>query len=545
MKLLLVLLAPFLITTTLSAAAPKLDRIFPAGGQRGTTVETECHGDFSWPIQVWAPGVEVEVTDTKGLLKVTIPSDIATDRVWIRLYDGEGVTDKVPFLIDSLFELQEAEPNNSLKQSQKIVEPSVLINGTLEQNGDVDAFEMQVEEGQTLVAALDANTRLNSPMDAILQVVSPRGHVLAENHDAIGLDPRLAYTATESGPLVVRLFAFPAKPGTSIQLHGGADYLYRLTLTTGPYITHADPMTVSLANPGEVEVKGWNIPPRTKLPVARLGGRYLKNAPEYESSEDTRISPQCRIGFAYTDHIASGVRIRLAPYEINTSPEQVPDGSATILTMPNAIMGSISEPNEVDRYLIPVKQGDPLVIAVESKALASPLVPLVRLKDATGKVVSEILETGPEQDAVITHTAAEDGEYELTVTDRYRQGGDWFDYRVTARVEEAAFELVPSTEKVTVSSGTPAKLEITIRRRSGRDETVGAIRIQATNLPPGVNCPEVVSEPGEETADKVSLEFSTSGVVQATGPVLILGVAGDRQSSNLLFGFVTTIVNAP
>jgi epoxyqueuosine reductase len=42
-----------------------------------------------------------------------------------------------------------------------------------------------------LVAAVEANTALGSPMDAMLQVVSPRGFVLAENNDDIHLDPRL------------------------------------------------------------------------------------------------------------------------------------------------------------------------------------------------------------------------------------------------------------------------------------------------------------------------------------------------------------------
>ena len=40
-----------------------------------------------------------------------------------------------------------------------------------------------------IVAVMDANRTLGSPMDGLLQVVSPRGFVLAQNDDSNGLDP--------------------------------------------------------------------------------------------------------------------------------------------------------------------------------------------------------------------------------------------------------------------------------------------------------------------------------------------------------------------
>ena len=128
-------------------------------------------------------------------------------------------------------------------------------------------------------------------MDAVLQVVSPAGLVLAENHDDLQLDPRLAFTARQTGVYVVRLFAFSATPDTSVSFHGGANYVYRLTLTTGPYITHAAELAVPQAQPGAVEVRGWNIPAATKLPVTQFAPGRLAEGQEFEAFGDLR-TPQ-------------------------------------------------------------------------------------------------------------------------------------------------------------------------------------------------------------------------------------------------------------
>ncbi|MEZ5948980.1 MAG: hypothetical protein R3C12_07165 [Planctomycetaceae bacterium] len=78
------------LTNLASAAAPTLTYLFPGGGQRGSTVAVTCTGKFDWPIRIDAPGVVVEPGEKSGQLTITIPSDLAADRVWIRLYNAEG-----------------------------------------------------------------------------------------------------------------------------------------------------------------------------------------------------------------------------------------------------------------------------------------------------------------------------------------------------------------------------------------------------------------------------------------------------------------------
>ena len=515
------------------SAPPTLKHLFPAGGQRGSKVVTTCTGEFSWPAKVWAPGIDVVSGKDEGKLEVSIPQDLAADRVWIRLYNEEGISAAAPFLIGNLKEFDEHEPNNSPRDAQVLAENSVTVNGVLQANGDVDAFAVSLDVGQTLVASVDANTRLGSPMDAILQVVSTDGFVLAENHDDVGLDPRLAFTATQPGTYIVRLFAFPASPNSTIAFRGEASFIYRLSLTTGPFITHSVPLSVSQADPVEVEVIGWNIPPNTRIPVVPFGeGTMLGDHQELDVLGPLRISPDARMGIAFAPHFGGAARVRLAAHPIVTALADPNPDNPLRLVPPIAVTGRLQIPREVDDFHVLLEEGQHVVISVESQSLNLPLAPVVRLIDPSGAVVSEVdnppSKSSKLREAVITHVAAQDGDYRLTVGEQYLHGGERYLYILTVRFEEPDFELSASADSIAVSTEKPTEFELTVVRRESPNGSIGPITIEAVGLPPGVTAPAVVSEPTGPTAAKVSLKFSTVGDC-FSGPIRIVGTASEPQ----------------
>lgn len=493
---------------TANSAPPVLSHLFPAGGQRGAKRTVTASGEFTWPVQAWAPGIEVVPSAESGKLDITIPPDLAADRVWIRLYNTEGASATVPFLIGTLPEIDEQEPNNSPRNAQVLASSPVTVNGVLT-NADVDAFAVSLEAGQTLVAAVDANTRLGSPIDAILQVAAADGTVLTENHDDLQLDPRLAFTPTRPGTYIVRLFAFPATPGTKIEFHGGANCLYRLTLTTGRYITHALPLSVARSDPGTVEVLGWNIPSGTRLPVVRFGDARSEELQEFEPQSDLRISPDARLGLALASDFAGATRIRLNPDVVKSVSAEA--GSASSLSLPASLTGQLKTPGQADVYRVPLTKGQTVIATVESRNLGFPLDPLVLLADPTGTVVAEVDDIGAMRDAVVTHRAAHDGEYRLTVRDRYRQGGARCCYLITVRLEDPDFELSASTDAIVVQPDKPTEVPIKIQRRTPAEGTVGPITIAAVGLPPGVEAQAVISEPTGPTATDVKLTITSTG----------------------------------
>ncbi|MEO1999126.1 MAG: PPC domain-containing protein, partial [Planctomycetaceae bacterium] len=377
-----------------------MTRLFPAGGQRGTTVTVECTGKFNWPVKIWAPGVEVVALKDSGQIQVTIPADLAADRVWIRLYDAEGASPAFPFLLSNLPEFREKEPNNRLGEAQplpvgtqtppqeaaqgatqdgdaadKTSRPGShgVANGVLQAAGDVDGFAVYVKAGSTLVADMAANARLNSPVDAALQVVTPDGFVVAENHDGVGIDPRLAFTPTETGTYIVRVFGFPSKPNSSITYSGAATYVYRLTLTTGPFIANAAPVSVA-AGTMSVPVFGWNIPEGTEVPV-RGGVEALR---EVESVFAKQIPASSEVGFVQGREFAGRARIRRVPFK-TVGVARPGGGPGAALAPPVAVTGCLDTHNQITRHVFQLKKGTTYSLSAESSTFELPVVPLMRI----------------------------------------------------------------------------------------------------------------------------------------------------------------------
>ncbi len=505
------LLISILLATHAQAAPPTLSHIFPAGGQRGCQTMVTCSGEFTWPVQVWAPGVKVCVTEEEGKLQVDIPQDLATDRVWIRLYNEEGASAALPFLIGSLHELSEEEPNNWPREAQPLSQEAVTVNGILKEKEDVDGFAMELKAGQTLVAHVAANSRLGSPMDAVLQVVTPGGAVLAENHDAVGLDPRIVYTAEAAGTHIVRLFAFSSTPNTKIAFQNGEDYIYRLTLTTGPFITHAVPLAAPSTDMNSVNLLGWNIPSRVNLPVVPLGKGGLESYPEIEGASDFRHAHDSRLGFAFAPEFAGSARTLLVPHRVTREITQADPHEPPVIELPSSITGRLRLPGRSDVFRLPLRKKQAVVIAVEAPSLDLPMVPVVRLIDPTGGVAAEVLESGPARDAVIFHRTKHEGEYRLTITDRYRHGGERYFYRLTIREDVPDYELVAENDTLVVEPGKPAEFPMKIKRHAVGKQSIGPITLKLVDPPHGLSMPQVVSEAEGDTAKKVNLKFSAKG----------------------------------
>src|SRR6185369_110363 len=159
------------LPSALFSAGPELRSLMPAGGQLGATIEVAAAGNFpKWPVQAWIdrPGLTVTPGE-KGKLTVSIAPDAAAGEYWIRLSDPDGSAVPRPFIVGTLAEVVEQEPNNRLAQAQ-IVSSAVVVNGRFGGNGDVDAFALDLEKGQTLVASLAGHELLGSPMDSVLEV---------------------------------------------------------------------------------------------------------------------------------------------------------------------------------------------------------------------------------------------------------------------------------------------------------------------------------------------------------------------------------------
>src|SRR5690606_10233364 len=201
-------------------------------------------------------GVTFEFPEKGETFKLVLPENAEPGLGWIRIFNAEGTSSLLPIQIGLLPEISETEPNNTVSDAGPIESLPVTVNGVLHRGGEVDTFSVSLKKDETLVASLAAHEVLGSPVDAVLQLLTSDGYVAEQNHDHHGEDPQIVFTAPADATYLVRVFAFPAEPDSSIAFFGGESSVYRLTLTTGGFISHVLPPHGDVKQPAAI---GWNL----------------------------------------------------------------------------------------------------------------------------------------------------------------------------------------------------------------------------------------------------------------------------------------------
>ena len=220
----------------LSADAPTVEHLHPAGLARGSTNVVTIAGKFEpWPPKVWVscPGVVLTAETNKGKFRVETAADAPVGAHWLRVFNADGPSLPRIFVVSRGTEVLEAEPNDHFTNAQPVTPLPMTVNGRLDKTGDVDSFAVTLKAGQWLDARLDAYT-LASKMDALLRLVSPDGVQQTWNHDFGTLDPRLLWQAASNGTYVVQVMGFKHPADAELRLTGGDGCVYRLHLAVGP-----------------------------------------------------------------------------------------------------------------------------------------------------------------------------------------------------------------------------------------------------------------------------------------------------------------------
>ena len=171
--------------------------------------------------------------------QLSIAADAAPGVRYWRLWTSQGATPAMKFVVGDLPEIIENEIDGE-PIPVKVTLP-VTINGRIFPRENIDVWTFQAAAGQTVRCEVNA-ARLGSPLDARLEVRDAQGRKLAENDDYYGADPVVTFTAPAAGEYQVRI--------QDTQTHGGQAYVYRLTLTSLPFIERVFPLGGRRANAG-------------------------------------------------------------------------------------------------------------------------------------------------------------------------------------------------------------------------------------------------------------------------------------------------------
>jgi hypothetical protein len=488
---------------TADAHPPVASYIFPAGGQRGTSVDIKVGGLFlhdECPFELTGPGVKAspKLTRTKTLWfdgpllplpesqqsedyprdmagRVAIAKDAALGVRFARIWTSQGVAPSVKFLIGELPEIVEVEIDG--EPLPVLASPPVTINGRIFPRQDVDAWSFHARKGETFSCVVNA-ARLGSPLDARLEVVDPDKRLIAENDDARGNDPAVRFTAPADGVYEVKI--------RDAQLQGGQAYVYRLTITKGSVVDRVFPLGARRGDTVAIDLEGQAVPKSVDVAIPASAERVYrpKEIPE----------PIVEPVLLDIDDVPEFVEGRGLP----TAPFQTPI----------VVNGRIASAGESDEWAIAAKKATPLRIEMRAARLGSALDAVTTIVDASGKELAKL-----EGDKSLDWTPAVDGSYRIRVRDRFRsRGGAAFAYRLKIAPPSAPdYELSVPSDAVTLLRKGQTKLKVNVVRIGGSHD---AVAIAAENLPAGVVALPLVV-PGNQPSGELMLKADADAPVSS------------------------------
>jgi len=470
---------------SLSAEPPSTAYIFPAGGQRGTTVTFKvgghylhdaCDFDLLGPglaaskrivrtTTVWFEGPliypplsqqkEDYPKDMAGTVRIAADAPLGT-RYW-RVSTSQGTTSLKKFVIGDLPEIVENEIDGDPVPTP--VTLPVTINGRIFPREDVDLWTFSAASGDVVTCEVAA-TRLGSPLDAHLEVHGPGGILVAENAAEPGPDAGLRFKAPAAGRYELRI--------CDTNFRGSQDFVYRLTVTEGPVVDAVYPLGGHRNNTVKLHLSGANLPKddvQVTLP----------------STADSFVVVHPQLGAGGSAAI---------PMELDDLPEYVEEsaapatGGARRAQLPAVLNGRILHPGEADIWQVTAHKGEKFLLDLQAGRLGSLLDSVLTILDPSGKRLATCDDMGTGQtDSQLTWKVPADGTYRIRVEDRLKsRGGPEYAYRL--KVERSAtsadFRLRLGADAVNVERGQPAKLVVTAERIAGYD---GPIALHITGLP--------------------------------------------------------------
>jgi len=509
------------LASTAFADEPASSYIFPAGGQRGTTVRCRVGGlNLSTECGFSFVGTGVEAPATLRSMPTLVlrgpfhtnpvaqqawdyPKDMAAEirlapgaapglRHWT-LTTSEGATVLRPFVIGDLPEVMEDE-ENTLQGCPQTVTLPVTVNGRIYPRGDLDEFVFTAKAGDRVTCEV-LSQRLGHKLDARLDVSDGEGRPVASNDDAYGQDPFVTFVVPADGRYVVRIH--------DVAFEGDQDYVYRLTLRQGPVVTHVFPAGLRRGESGRVRLHGGSghVDEQFIVPASLPMAALLSSTGRPESAP---------FGLAF---------------QVSDLPEvSESDDRPTRTALPTVLNGQISPAGDVDEFVFAAKKGQKFDLEFFGRRLGSPISGVCVVADAQGKPLSRL-----EGDGRLAFAAPADGEYTLRIHEKHREthGGTQFVYRVVASLPEPDFRLVLEKDAQGVLPGQSTKIKVNATRLGDLAEE---IRLSFEDLPEGIQGAPGVIARGQNQV-QLTLSAAKDAPIGRTRRVVLVGeaVAGDRR----------------
>jgi hypothetical protein len=406
---------------------------------------------------------------------------------------SEGATSSRPFVVGDLPEVLEEEQQTIAGRPQLVTLP-VTVNGRIFPRADLDEYRFTATAGQ-IVSCEVVSHRLGHKLDARLQLHHANGQLIGEADDHVGPDSLLITRIPDDGEYVLRIH--------DIAFEGDQDYVYRLSLRTGPCVTHIYPG-------GASESIGANV---------RLYGIGLSD----EGYVDSQTNWSDTDGWSMPEGVNLFCPFLTSAIAEICETEPGDESKAEQITLPVVINGRVQQRGDVDAFHFTAIKGQAYTFEVFGRRLTSPITPVVSVHDSAGEQVAR-----HEGDGVLRFAPASKGDYTVRISELFREthAGDEYIYRIIARQTPPDFGLRLSGDTLRVEPGATATLKLQLTREAGFD---GEVQLSAESPGTGITL-DTTSVAADSSEIDVSFTAAADAPIGVTSRVRIVGTASVGDS---------------
>ncbi|MEN1678264.1 MAG: PPC domain-containing protein [Planctomycetota bacterium] len=461
------------------AADPRVSRLEPHGAQRGTEatirIVGQRLGDRPEQLLFYEPGVELLELTAEGndaaKAKLRIAPDCQPGPHALRLRTATGLSNLVTLHVGDYPEVAEQEPNNNDNEAQ-VVPLGTVINGFVARE-ETDCFGVELNAGQRLSVEVEGIRLGRVFFDPYLEIAGPSGALLAACDDtaATRQDPSLSIVAKEAGLYLVRL--------RESALRGGNDRTYRL------------------------HIGGFARPAAVFPPAVRAGEAtnltFIDESPEPITQEATHSVGRRGVHASRVAEVFAGgpdgvgpsgmpVRVVNAPIVAEAEPNNDRNAGEPI-ALPATMVGSIGQPGDLDHFPFTAKKNETFELRVLARRLRSPIDPVLRVYDESGKQVAANDDDQGHPDGYVRFRAPSDSRFVVRVEDYMKRGGPEYVYAVEATRPRPRVELTIHEFRryIATTVNVPRGNRTAILVNASRKDVGGAVTLGFDGLPEGVS----------------------------------------------------------
>ena len=409
-----------------------------------------------------------------AVLTITIDRDAPPGERELRLQTPAGLTNPLRFEVGTAPEIVEHEPNGPETPAAAPVDLPVVLNGDI-MPSDVDRLPFRAQRGQKLVIAAQARRLMPYLADAVpgwfqavLAVYDAKGTEVAFDDDyRFDPDPVIFYEVPQDGVYTVEI--------RDAIYRGREDFIYRIAVGEQPFITRTFPLGGRVGAATAASIAGLNLPQQQVQLGVQPGANVIRHA-----------------AWCWNNGLSNQVTYAVdALPEVNEIEPNDTAEHAQRITPPVIINGRIGKPGDVDKLRFEGRAGDAVVAEVYARRLDSPLDSLLRLTDASGRVVAWNDDHDDKAMGLLTDQAdsylsarlPHQGVYYVQLSDAQRHGGDEYAYRLRIGPPRPDFALCVTPSAINVPVGGVAAFRVYAFRQDGFD---GDIEVALKDAPAGL-----------------------------------------------------------